>query len=88
LADALESEAGLLAESESFSPEPPLLSLPDFGLALPYPSAYQPPPLKATAGAERTRSRGSLQKGQTVISGSENFCIFSVRRWQAVHSYS
>ena len=35
---------------------PDLLSL-DLGLGLPYPSAYQPPPLKLTAGAEITRSR-------------------------------
>jgi hypothetical protein len=88
LVDAPESEAGLLAESDDFPSEPPLLSPPDFGLALPYPSAYHPPPLKETAGAEMTRSRGPLQKGQTVISASENFCIFSVCRWQAVHSYS
>lgn len=35
----------------------PLLASEDLGLALPYPSAYQPPPLKLTAGAWRTRSR-------------------------------
>jgi hypothetical protein len=69
-------------------PELPLPWLEDFGLALPYPSAYHPPPLKETAGAERTRSSLPAQWGQTVISGSENFWIFSVWRWQAVHSYS
>ena len=35
-----------------------------------------------------TRSSWPLQWGQTVISVSENFWIFSVRLWQAVHSYS
>lgn len=64
-------EAGLLAVSVvaaagAFSAE-------DFGLALPYPSAYQPPPLKAMAGAEITRSMGPPQWGHVVISGSENF---------------
>lgn len=35
LAAALESEAGLLAESDDFPSEPPLLSLLDLGFALP-----------------------------------------------------
>ena len=43
------------------------------GLAEAYPSAYQPPPLKAIAGAETTRSSVPPQWGQIVISGSENF---------------
>ena len=34
------------------------------------------------------RSKGPLQWGQMVSSASENFWIFSVRRWQVVHSYS
>ena len=38
-----------------------LLSPLDFGFALPYPSENQPPPLKAKAGAERTRSRWPVQ---------------------------
>ena len=58
------------------------------GLAEAYPSAYQPPPLRAKAGAVMTRFNSPLQCGQTVISGSENFWIFSVWRWQARHSYS
>ncbi len=58
------------------------------GLAEPYPSAYQPPPFNENAGAEMTRFSAPPQCGQVVISGSENFWIFSVWRWQAVHSYS
>jgi len=52
----------------------------DFGLALPYPSAYQPPPLKEIAGAEITRLRLPPQWGHPVISASENFWRFSVWR--------
>ncbi len=58
------------------------------GLAEPYPSAYQPPPFSENAGAEMTRFSDPPQCGQIVISGSENFWIFSVCLWQAVHSYS
>lgn len=66
-----------------------LLASPElFGFALEYKSEYHPPPLKLTAGAESTRSRCPLQCGQIVISGSENFCLFSVRSWHCVHSYS
>jgi hypothetical protein len=61
---------------------------PAAGFAFPYPSANHPPPLNAIAGAVITRSSTPPHFGQTVISGSENFCIFSVRLWQAVHSYS
>ncbi len=35
-----------------------------------------------------TRLSAPPQCGQVVISGSENFWIFSVCLWQAVHSYS
>jgi hypothetical protein len=70
-------------------PDSPLLSPPLApGFALPYPSAYQPPPLKLIAGAEITRSSEPPQKGQTVISASENFWIFSVWRLHCLHSYS
>ena len=70
-----------------------LESLPDslfdaLGAELPYPSAYQPPPLKEIAGAEMTRSSGPPQCGQMVISVSENFWIFSVCRLHCWHSYS
>jgi hypothetical protein len=87
------SVEGLLSELPTPVPAPPSelpLSLDPaaFGFAFPYPSAYQPPPLKAIAGAEMTRSNGPPQLGQIVISGSENFWIFSVCLWQAVHSYS
>jgi len=58
------------------------------GFAEPYPSAYQPPPFSEKAGAESTRASAPPQCGQAVISGSENFWIFSVLRWQAEHSYS
>jgi hypothetical protein len=71
------------------APESPPDSLfEDLGAELPYPSAYQPPPLKAMAGAEMTRSSGPPQCGQMVISGSENFWIFSVCLLHCVHSYS
>jgi hypothetical protein len=53
-----------------------------------YRSAYHPPPLNDTAGADTTRSSVPLQCGQIVISGSENFWIFSMCFLQAVHSYS
>jgi hypothetical protein len=49
---------------------------------------YQPPPLNEIAAAVIVRSSGPPQCGQTVNSGSENLWIFSVRRWQEVHSYS
>ena len=59
LFDALESLEALVDLPESL-----LLSLDaDDGFALPYPSAYQPPPLKATAGAWMTRSIGPPQWG-------------------------
>jgi hypothetical protein len=77
---------------ESDEPEDPeaapLLSLEAFGFALEYKSAYHPPPLKLTAGAESTLSKCPLQCGQIVISGSENFCLLSVLSWHCVHSYS
>jgi hypothetical protein len=91
VAGALElSVEGLLSELPPLLPSelPPSLDPAALGFALPYPSAYQPPPLKAIAGAEMTRSRPPPQLGQIVISGSENFWIFSVCLWQAVHSYS
>jgi len=69
------------ADALLLSPEP-------FGFGLEYRSEYHPPPLKLTAGAESTRSRCPLQCGQIVISGSENFCLLSVRSWHSVHSYS
>jgi hypothetical protein len=43
------------------------------GFVDPYPSAYQPPPFIANAGAEITRFTSPPQCGQVVISGSENF---------------
>ena len=57
--DAAGAEAGAAgAESDDDEFVPVLLpESEDFGLALPYPSAYHPPPLNETAGAERTRSR-------------------------------
>jgi hypothetical protein len=58
------------------------------GFADPYPSAYQPPPFSANAGAEMTRFSSPPQCGQVVISGSENFWIFSVCLRQTWHSYS
>jgi hypothetical protein len=57
-------------------------------LAEEYRSAYHPPPLNDTAGAVTTRSSVPLQCGQIVISGSENFWIFSMCFLQVVHSYS
>jgi len=48
------------------------------GFADPYPSLYQPPPFSEKAGAEMTRFSAPPQCGQMVISGSENFWIFSV----------
>ena len=57
-------------------------------LAEEYRSAYHPPPLNDTAGAVSTRSSVPLQCGQIVISGSENFWIFSMCFLQVVHSYS
>ena len=87
--DGLLSEPPLpllaLSELAAPSPDPPEL-VP--GFAFPYPSANQPPPLNEIAGADITRSSSPPHFGQTVISGSENFWIFSVRLWQAVHSYS
>jgi hypothetical protein len=63
--------------------------VPDAGfLAEEYRSAYHPPPLNDTAGAVSTRSSVPLQCGQIVISGSENFWIFSMCFLQVVHSYS
>ncbi len=63
--------------------------LPEFAdLADEYKSLYQPPPLKLIAGAVSTRSSIPPQCGQTVISVSENFWIFSVCLWHNVHSYS
>ena len=58
------------------------------GLADEYKSLYQPEPLNCTAGAVKVRSSVPPQCGHTVSSASENFWIFSVRRWQAVHWYS
>jgi hypothetical protein len=53
----LDDEAPASLEEPAELPESLLLSLLDgAGLALPYPSAYQPPPLKAMAGAVMTRS--------------------------------
>jgi hypothetical protein len=88
------AEAGAEAEAEE-SPlvEPAAGAVADSppagaGFAEPYPSAYQPPPLSEKAGAESTRTNTPPQCGHVVISGSENFWIFSVLRWQAEHSYS
>ena len=71
--------AGAAAAGAASEPESP----PDGagGFAEPYPSLYHPPPAKWTAGAVMVRSSSPAQKGQTVISTSENFWIFSVRRW-------
>ena len=71
-------------------PEPESAELPPLavGLTDEYRSLYQPPPLNCTFGAVNVRSRCSPQCGQMVNSTSENFWIFSVRRWQVVHSYS
>ncbi len=87
MAEVAVSLAGLLSD---FELSPLLVSLDPAaaGFALPYPSANQPPPLNEIAGAEITRSNAPPHFGQIVISGSENFWIFSVRLWQAVHSYS
>jgi hypothetical protein len=90
------AEAGAEAEAEAEeSPlvEPAAGAVADSppagaGFAEPYPSAYQPPPLSEKAGAESTRTNTPPQCGHVVISGSENFWIFSVLRWQAEHSYS
>ncbi len=71
-------EAGAL-EALAESGDVLLLSPAAFGFALEYRSEYHPPPLKLTAGTESTRSRCPLQCGQIVISGSENFCLLSVR---------
>jgi hypothetical protein len=81
--DPLEADAeepSLLDEAAESDDEPEdaleslLLSLLDADfLALPYPSANQPPPLKEIAGAETTRSSEPPQCGHSVISGSENF---------------
>lgn len=54
---------------EAPSPEPAAAG----GLGEEYRSLYQPEPLNWIAGAVNVRSSGPLQKGQTVISGSENF---------------
>jgi hypothetical protein len=58
------------------------------GLAEAYPSLYQPPPLNDMAAAVMVRSSCPPQCGHNVRSASEYFWIFSVRRWQEVHSYS
>lgn len=85
------------APPEDAPPESPLLEepeelaasdLPAGFFAEEYRSAYQPPPLNDTAGALSTRSSLPPQCGHTVISGSENFWIFSTRLWHAAHSYS
>lgn len=58
------------------------------GFAEEYRSLYQPEPLNWMAGAVSVRSRVPPQCGQVVSSGSENFWIFSVRRWHCWHWYS
>jgi len=79
----------LLPSLEEEEVEVPALDAPVAGfLEEEYRSAYQPPPLNETAGAVSTRSSVPLQWGQIVISGSENFWIFSMCFLQAVHSYS
>jgi hypothetical protein len=47
-----------------------------------YRSAYQPPPLNCTAGADSSFSSLPPQCGHSVSSGSENFCRFSSVRPQ------
>jgi len=58
------------------------------GLAEEYRSLYQPPPWKLKAAAVMVRSSRPPQCGHTVSSASLYFWIFSMRRWQVVHSYS
>lgn len=101
LPDEESDDALLDLAGAALSPEPvfevPLLSLelladdpPSdeslFALLLePYPSAYQPPPLNCTAGAEINCSNVPEQIGQTVSGASENFCRFSSFRPQVLH---
>ncbi len=72
------------------APSPPLDSPPPDapGFTDEYPSLYQPPPLNEIAAAVIVRSSLPPHCGQTVRSASENFWIFSIRRWHPVHSYS
>jgi len=79
--------AGAVVGAAAASPLPSLFAAAG-GFTEPYPSAYQPPPFIEKAGAEITRFNSPPQCGQVVISGSENFCIFSVCLWHARHSYS
>ena len=51
------------------------------GLGEEYRSLYHPAPLNWIAGAVMVRPKTPPQCGQVVSSGSENFWIFSVRRW-------
>ena len=67
-----------------------LLSPPDFAPPFDdeYRSAYHPPPLNCTAGADSSFSSLPPQCGHSISSGSENFCRFSSVRPQFWHWYS
>lgn len=76
----LEAESELPEDLfESLGLESPLEVLPPdlFPPFDEYRSAYHPPPLNCTAGAEIRRSSLPLQCGHSVSSGSENFWRFS-----------
>ena len=58
------------------------------GFADEYRSLYQPDPLNCTAAAVKVRFNEPPQCGQVVKGASENFWIFSTRRWHCWHWYS
>jgi len=85
------AEGALLLDEEESDEEvvlaAALLSPPDFVPPFDdeYRSAYQPPPLNWTAGADNSFSSLPAQCGHSVNSGSENFCRFSNVRPQFWH---
>lgn len=86
--ELLEVEAATAPLSAELLVDEPAVSPPLFGFDEEYRSLYQPPPLNCTAGAEITRSSVPPQAGHVVISGSENFWIFSTCLRHCLHSYS
>ena len=67
----------LPAAEAAFSLEPAAPA----GLGEEYRSLYHPEPLNWIAGAVTVRSKTPPQCGQVVRGASENFWIFSTRRW-------
>lgn len=82
-AAGLLSLADEVVEEDDSAEEEALAAPPDFFAPdEEYRSAYQPPPLNCTAGAEIVFSRRPPQCGHSVKGASENFWIFSTLRWQ------